>query len=92
MGSWFFLVILGILVAVGVVYRERVARWAEKASVFLREVRVEMQKVVWPSKEDVKGATFVVLVSVAILTVAIGLEDKILSEILKIILLLAARS
>ncbi|KPL12940.1 hypothetical protein AMJ85_00805 [candidate division BRC1 bacterium SM23_51] len=65
---------------------ETLQKWYNKAQVFLREVRVEMQKVVWPSKQDVYGATFVVLVSVVILTIAIGIEDRILSGILGLIL------
>jgi preprotein translocase subunit SecE len=71
-------------------YREKVFRAYEKMAVFLREVKVEMQKVVWPSKQDVYGATFVVLVSVVILTIAIGIEDRILTAILNMFLTLAA--
>jgi preprotein translocase subunit SecE len=71
-------------------FRQTLILWYEKAAIFLKEVRVEMQKVVWPSKQDVYGATFVVLVSVVILTIAIGIEDRILSGVLDLILSLAA--
>jgi preprotein translocase subunit SecE len=71
-------------------FRQTLILWYEKAAIFLKEVRVEMQKVVWPSKQDVYGATFVVLVSVVILTIAIGIEDRILSSVLDLILSLAA--
>jgi preprotein translocase subunit SecE len=70
-------------------FRATFLRTYEKTAVFLKEVRVEMQKVVWPNKQEVYGATFVVLVSVVILTVAIGIEDRLLSEILDLILSLA---
>jgi len=84
-------VFLGGLVGLALAYRATLARWYEKTAVFLREVRVEMQKVVWPSKQEVYGATFVVLISVVILTAAIGLEDLVLSEVLRHVLKLAVR-
>lgn len=87
------LLILGIIVFLGVLIyyaRETLLKLYAKAVVFLREVRVEMQKVVWPSKQDVYGATFVVLVSVVVLTIAIGIEDRILTGILKLILSLVS--
>jgi len=87
MGRW--LLILVAVVGLGALLyysMETLQKWYNKAQVFLREVRVEMQKVVWPSKQDVYGATFVVLVSVVILTIAIGIEDRILSGILGLIL------
>jgi preprotein translocase subunit SecE len=86
------MIIVGVLVAAGALayyFRSTLLRMYEKTAVFLKEVRVEMQKVVWPNKQEVYGATFVVLVSVVILTVAIGIEDRLLSEILDLILSLA---
>ena len=77
---------IGSVVALIFVFRATVIQWYEKAAIFLKEVRVEMQKVVWPSKQEVYGATFVVLVSIVILTVAIGIEDYLLSLVLKGIL------
>ena len=82
--------ILGALVGIAAYYRAKLVQWYEKTAIFIKEVRVEMQKVVWPGKQEVYGATFVVLVSVVILTVAIGLEDRILSEILKLVMALAS--
>ena len=72
----------------GLIYysRKSLGEWYEKAVIFLKEVRVEMQKVVWPGKQDVYGATFVVMVSVIILTIAIAIEDRLLSAILDTIL------
>lgn len=84
------LALLGAMGAAAYYFRQTLILWYEKAAIFLKEVRVEMQKVVWPSKQDVYGATFVVLVSVVILTIAIGIEDRILSSVLDLILSLAA--
>jgi len=82
--------ILGGLAALAYHSREALMRGWEKTVIFLKEVRVEMQKVVWPSKQEVYGATFVVMVSIIILTIAIGIEDRILSVILDSILRLTA--
>ena len=91
MVSWLIvLFVLGALGAAGYHFRQTFKRWYEKAVLFLKEVRVEMQKVVWPSKQEVYGATFVVLVSTVILTFAIGVEDLLLSHILDVILSLTA--
>ena len=79
-------IVLLSVVALIFVFRATVIQLYEKAAIFLKEVRVEMQKVVWPSKQEVYGATFVVLVSIVILTVAIGIEDYLLSLVLKGIL------
>jgi preprotein translocase subunit SecE len=92
MRALMLLVLLAALGATAYYYRETLMRWYEKATIFLKEVRVEMQKVVWPSKQEVYGATFVVMVSVVILTIAIGIEDRILSSILDLILRLTASS
>lgn len=89
----FWLIVLGVLLILGAVvwhYRATILRWYEKTVGFLKEVRAEMQKVVWPNRQEVYGATFVVLVSVVVLTIAIGIEDRILSEILDLILSLTS--
>ena len=57
----------------------------KKISKFLTEVRVEMSKVSWPSKEELKGTTMVVIVITLILSVFIFGVDKILQGLLNII-------
>ena len=86
-----FLVILGTAIWLAIRYRDMLGRWYEKAVIFLKEVRAEIQKVVWPSKQEVYGATFVVLIAVVILTLAIGIEDRLLSVILDQILRLTTK-
>jgi preprotein translocase subunit SecE len=83
-------VVLGALAALVFTFRATLLRWYEKAAAFLKEVRVEMEKVVWPSKQEVYGATFVVMVSVIAFTIAIGIEDRFLSTVLDLVLKLAA--
>ena len=52
---------------------------------FLREVRSELKRVSWPSKDDVRESTAVVIVVVIILAVFIGLVDRALSYLVSYI-------
>ena len=48
---------------------------------FFREVRGEIQKVTWPSVEELRKATLVIIVFVALLGVFIGIMDTLLQFI-----------
>ena len=85
MGRWILLG-FGVLCAVwAAVYRAKIAAFFERWQVFYREIRAEMRKVSWPSKDEVIGNTVVVLATVAVLAVLIGIEDGILAQIVKIV-------
>ena len=47
----------------------------ERIGRFLREVRAELRKVVWPDREELKRYTLIVIVSVAVIAVFVGLVD-----------------
>ena len=49
---------------------------------FLREVKIEMQRVVWPSKDDTYTYTLVVVVAVAVVAVWVGLWDTIFTQLI----------
>ena len=49
----------------------RVARFIQ----FLRDVRNELRKVTWPTFDELKKATTVIVIFVTILGIAIGLMD-----------------
>jgi preprotein translocase subunit SecE len=51
----------------------------EKIKKFVGDVIVEMKKVSWPSRSELKGSTFVVIVTVIIVSVFIGIVDRALS-------------
>ena len=53
---------------------------------FLREVKVELKKVSWPSRKETIGSTSVVLVVVIIVAIFLGLIDIGLSRLIRIIL------
>jgi preprotein translocase subunit SecE len=52
---------------------------------FIREVRQELGKVAWSSRNELMGATVVVMVITAIMAVFIGMIDLVLSKILTIV-------
>ncbi len=49
---------------------------------FLREVRVELKKVSWPSRAEISGSTGVVIVTVLIVALYLGVIDYILQKIM----------
>jgi preprotein translocase subunit SecE len=48
---------------------------------FFREVRAELRKVTWPTWEELKKATTVIVIFVAILGLVIGWMDWLLQQI-----------
>ncbi len=47
---------------------------------YLKESRLELKKVVWPTREEVISSTKVVLVSTAIFALVLGLVDFLLVQ------------
>jgi preprotein translocase subunit SecE len=58
----------------------------EKVKQFLREFRIEMKKVTWPSRKEIVASTGVVLVVVMLISFYLGLADLLLSKMLKLML------
>jgi preprotein translocase subunit SecE len=57
-----------------------------KSIQFLREVKVELKKVTWPSKKQTMGSTAVVIVVVMIISLFLGIVDMGLSGLVRIVL------
>lgn len=53
---------------------------------FLRDVRIEMKKVIWPSRQEVINYTVVVLVTVTVVSTFVLVMDLILSKLLHLII------
>lgn len=53
---------------------------------FLREVKVELKKVAWPSKKQTMGSTAVVLILVFIIAAFLGVVDMGLSSLVRLVL------
>jgi len=53
---------------------------------FLKEVKIELKKVVFPTREEVKGSTKVVIITVLIVAIFLGLVDLWLSKLVGLVL------
>jgi preprotein translocase subunit SecE len=53
---------------------------------FLREVKIELKKVVWPSRKQTIGSTAVVIVLVLLISFFLGMVDIGLSSLIRFIL------
>jgi len=53
-----------------------------KIKQFFKEVKIELKKVVFPSRDEVIGSTKVVVVLVIIIAVFLGLIDMLLSKLI----------
>ena len=60
--------------------------WIQKSIQFLREVKVELKKVTWPSRKQTIGSTIVVLVLVVLISLFLGLVDLGLTTFVRVIL------
>lgn len=58
---------------------------SEGAGKFLRDVRVELSKVIWPGRDEIVSSTVVVLVAVAFFALYIGLLDVVFVRIINLI-------
>ena len=57
----------------------------ERIKLFLSETRTELRKVTWPTREELKESTRVVIVSTFIVTIFIGVVDQILSRLIRLV-------
>jgi len=55
-----------------------------KTQKFLREVKIEMNKVTWPSWLELKGSTLLVIVVSVFFAVYIGIIDLVMSYVTRI--------
>jgi preprotein translocase subunit SecE len=57
-----------------------------KSAQFLREVKVELKKVAWPSRKQTIGSTAVVIAMVMIISLFLGVVDFGISSLIRIVL------
>ncbi|MEW6003484.1 MAG: preprotein translocase subunit SecE [Nitrospirota bacterium] len=53
----------------------------KKVKEFLREVKIEVKKVIFPSKDELIGSTWVVIITVVIISLFLGIVDLGLSKL-----------
>lgn len=57
----------------------------EKVKNFISEVKIETKKVNYPTKDELIGSTWVVVITVIIIAIFLGMIDFGLSKIIKMI-------
>ncbi len=57
-----------------------------KIGAFVSQVRIEMGKVAWPTKQELMGSTTIVLISTFLLALYIGMCDLILSRFVRLLI------
>jgi len=65
---------------------DKIKAFLADAAQFFREVKVELQKVTFPTRQEAFGSTVVVLVLTVIMGAYLGLSDWVLAKLVKIIL------
>jgi preprotein translocase subunit SecE len=58
----------------------------DKSIQFLREVKIELKKVTWPSRKQTMGSTLVVIILVMIISMFLGVIDFSLSKLIQVVL------
>lgn len=53
---------------------------------FLREVKIELKKVTWPSRKQTMGSTVVVIILTIIISIFLGTVDLGLTNVVKLVL------
>jgi preprotein translocase subunit SecE len=53
--------------------------WFAQLRDFVKEVQVELGKVSWPTRSELRDSTIVVIVTVLIVAVFVGIVDRILN-------------
>lgn len=63
-----------------------VTRSVQSIQTFLSEVKVELKKCTWPSRQELVESTLVVIVSMALLGVYVGFSDGVVIRLLQVII------
>jgi preprotein translocase subunit SecE len=64
----------------------KVKSYINKGIQFLREVKVELKKVVWPTRKQTLSSTIVVIILTMIISCFLGLADIGLSSLIRVVL------
>jgi preprotein translocase subunit SecE len=57
-----------------------------KSAQFLREVKIELKKVTWPSRKQTIGSTAVVIALVMLISFFLGVVDLGISSLIRVVL------
>jgi|KBSMisStaDraftv2_1062788.scaffolds.fasta_scaffold46954_1 preprotein translocase subunit SecE len=59
---------------------DKIKGWYQSSKQFYQDVRTEMKKVSWPSRDEVFGTTVIVVASVFFFGIYLGLIDAVLAQ------------
>jgi preprotein translocase subunit SecE len=65
---------------------KKIVELLKKLKTFLSEVKIELKKCTWPTRQELFGSTMVVVISVLIIGVFVGLSDTVLMGLLRAVL------
>jgi preprotein translocase subunit SecE len=54
--------------------------------IFMSDVSLEMKKSTWPDRQELMSSTVVIITSVVIMSVVVGISDKVLITLLRLLL------
>jgi len=66
--------------------KEKVKAAIQKVTQFLKDARMELKKVTWPTPKQTMASTAVVIILVFILSIFLGIIDFALAKAVKLIL------
>ena len=66
--------------------KEKVKIIIQKVTQFLKEAKVELKKVVWPTPKQTVASTAVVIIIVFIVSIYLGIVDYALAKLVKFVL------
>jgi preprotein translocase subunit SecE len=65
---------------------EKIKEVIQKITQFIKEAKIELKKVTWPTPKQTMASTAVVIILVFILSVILGIFDFVLAKAVKLIL------
>ena len=66
--------------------KEKVKTTIEKVTQFLKEAKIELKKVTWPTPKQTLASTAVVIIIVFIVSIYLGIVDFVLAKLVKFVL------
>lgn len=84
MDLWLLVPAVGTVAAAAVLirWRQPVLAFAGRTVAYLRDVRAEVRKVTWPTLQDLRKSTTVIIIFVVLMGLLIGIIDWLWSLIL----------
>lgn len=75
-----------ILIIAGIIFLIFIVKYFEKIKKFILEVKVELTKVSWSTRQELLSATWIVILTTGALGIFIGVVDFVLSKFLSLLI------